>query len=75
MLDPRYKVLLNPAQLESSKKEVLKGVKEVDGNIGNSGSPRSTASPGHPMDLEENEEHPPKRFCYLSTAGKGEGGH
>jgi len=32
MLDLRYKVLLNPVQLESSKKEVLKEVKEFAGS-------------------------------------------
>ena len=49
MLDPRYKVLLNPIQVESTKKELLKELKEVAGNNGSSGSPSCTASasPAH----------------------------
>jgi len=44
----------------------LEEVKEVAGSNGNSGSPSSTASPAHLVDLEESKEHSPKRFCHLS---------
>ena len=64
MLDPRYKILLNPIQTQAAKKELLIELKEAAGNNGSSGSSGDGASPAHPA--EELEEPRPKRFCHLS---------
>ena len=61
MLDPRYKLLLNRVQAESTKKKLMKKLKEADGNNGSSDSPSTpTLSP------DEAEEPPMKRFHHLS---------
>ena len=63
LLDPRYKLLLNPVQMETAKKELLKELKEAAGSS-NSGSSDDGASPQ--QSTEEPEEPRPKRFCHLS---------
>ena len=62
MLDPRYRVLLNSPQAESTKKQLLKRLKDA---AGHSDSPVSVASEtGSP---EETDEPPAvKRFHHLS---------
>ena len=60
-LDPRYKLLLNPSQIDSAKKELLKLLKHLSDN-GASSSSSVTASP----DYNESEEPPMKQFCHLS---------
>ena len=43
-LDPHYRVLFNPAQAESTKKQLLKQLKDAAGKNGHTGSPVSVAS-------------------------------
>ena len=61
LLDPRYKLLINPSQIESAKKELLQQLKDLSEN-GDSGSSSVTVSPVHP----ETDEPPMKQFCHLS---------
>ena len=64
LLDPRYKPLLNPVQLNSGKEEVLKLMKEANGD-----SSASSACSGSPSSHQESEDAPPKkksRFSHLS---------
>ena len=61
LLDPRYKLLINPSQIGSAKKELLQQLKDLSEN-GDSGSSSVTVSPVHP----ETDEPPMKLFCHLS---------
>ena len=61
MLDPRYKVLLNPTQAESAKNHILKMLKN---NSDASSSSSSAAS--FPVHLDEGSEPPKKHFHHLS---------
>jgi len=60
LLDPRYKLLLNPVQMETAKNELLKELREAVGKS-NSGSSDDGASP-----QQSSEEPRPKCFCHLS---------
>ena len=61
LLDPRYKLLINPSQIGSAKKELLQQMKDLSEN-GDSGSSSVTVSPVHP----ETDEPAVKQFCHLS---------
>ena len=67
MLDPRYRLLLNPIQMESTKRQLLVALKEAAGNNGGSNSPSSGAVTVTPVvSQDETEEPPVKRFHHLS---------
>ena len=58
LLNPQFKLLLNPTQTNSAKTKLLRLLKDANGESSRSSSP---ASPMH-----EADEHPNKRFCHLS---------
>ena len=66
MLDPRYKSLLNPIQLDSGKENTLMLLKDSNGDSSGSSSVHSgSPASGH----QESEDQPPKkrsRFSHLS---------
>ena len=61
MLDLRYKVLLNRTQAESAKAHILKLLNQ---NGDESSSSSATSSPIYQVD--QDSEHPRKRFCHLA---------
>ena len=67
-LEPRYKLLLNPVQQDSSKKELLKTLKqEARGKNGNS-SASEGESTSSPLYVETSEyEEPPKNAFIIFT--------
>lgn len=62
MLDPRYRLLLNRNQSDSTKENLLRQLKEQSESSGSSSN--ATQSPRSPVPAEE--EPPTKRFCHLS---------
>lgn len=61
LLDPRFRLLLNPAQVNAAKSQLLQQLKDVNGGSTGSSSSSCTASPSR-----ESDEPPKKRFCHLS---------
>ena len=62
MLDPRYRLLLNRNQSDSTKENLLRQLKEQSESSGSSSN--ATQSPRSPV--PEEEEPSTKRFCHLS---------
>ena len=59
MVDPRFRVLLNPTQQDSAKSELLTYLKDhSESESSGTSSPRSPTT--------QQEEPPPKRFCHLT---------
>ena len=59
LLDPRYRLLLNPVQAEAAKREILLSHKDASGS---SNSEHSTSSPE--QETEEREGEPPAKQFY-----------
>ena len=65
-LDPRYRLILNPAQTSVAKSQILKEIKESNnGNSSTDGSPHH--SEVEVADIETEVEPPTKKFRHLPS--------
>ena len=67
-LDPRYRVLFNPSQKESARKELLKRFKDNQESTSSASSSGTESPLTITLDAQEGGPPPKKRFRLLSTA-------